>query len=302
MADFWKKNDETVFVSEIRIWAACPKQLYFKISAERKGHPDLLFNEKRAGVFENKIWREICLELPALVLEMIDENPDVVFAENSEFKNRVKRLFEEIGNEIKNSESSENNKSHENTGSCDAFKIEFDSDKDFEKRIEEKIEELSKNIDLTIQRNGTVLFEAAADPISVEKQVLDSRTDLMGMPPKVLMFDEKRLPYLIKISKAPLNGVWESDRIPAAAYLMILESCFGRQFVSDSAIIDYFGDCRHFRIRPQDRRKVFRAIRKIRDIKKGKMPREKNIRLCGKCVYREKCHVKAKNLVSKIFG
>lgn len=66
----WKINDGIVLVSEIRIWAACPKQLYFKISAERKGHPDLLFIEKRAGVFENRIWREICLELPALVSEM----------------------------------------------------------------------------------------------------------------------------------------------------------------------------------------------------------------------------------------
>lgn len=282
MASFREMNDNMVFVSEIRIWAACPKQLYFKISAERKGHPDLLFNETRAGVFENRIWREICLELPALVLETYDENPDVLFAGNIEFESRLRILFQEIENEIRMCEND----------------IEFDSLKAFEKGIEA----LGRNLDSTIQRSGTVLFEHASTPIDVEKTAADLKTGLIGMPPKVLMADEKRLPYLIRISKAPPDGVWESDRITAAAYLMILENNFGRQFVSDSAVVDYFGDDRLFRIRPQDRRKVFRAVRKIRDIKKGKMPGEKNIRLCGKCVYREKCLVKAESLFSKIFG
>ncbi|MDR0768008.1 MAG: Dna2/Cas4 domain-containing protein [Methanosarcinales archaeon] len=270
-------NDKTVFVSEIRMWTACPKQLYFKISAEKKRHPDLIFNEKRAGVFENKIWREICLELPALVLEFTDENPDVVFAENQEFEERLRTMFQEIKREV-----DENNSSV----------IE----------IEKGIKELSRNIDLTIQRSGTALFEAASNPIAVEKSYLFEKADLFGAPPKVLAADGKQLPYLIKISKAPSDGSWESDRITAAAYLILLEKQIGRQFVSDSAIVDYFGDYRTIRIRPQDRRKVFRAIRKIRDIKKGKMPREKNIRLCGGCVYKEKCHVKAKSLFSKIFG
>ncbi|WNY24290.1 hypothetical protein MmiHf6_16210 [Methanimicrococcus hongohii] len=289
-----KTNDKTVFVSEIRMWTACPKQLYFKISAERKSQPDLIFNEKRAGVFENKIWREICLELPALVLEFaddinndennIDEKTDVIFAENSEFKNRIKKLFDEIKQEIDFENLLEND-----------FDIEND-------KIEKKIEELSRNIDLTIQRNGTKFFEAASNPTAVEKSFLFEKADLFGAPPKVLIIDEKRLPYLIKISKAPSDGVWESERIAATAYLMILESEFGRQFVSDSVVIDYFGDYRYVRIRPQNRRKVFRIIRKIRDIKKGKMPREKNIRLCGGCVYREKCHVKAKTLFTKMFG
>lgn len=168
--------------------------------------------------------------------------------------------------------------------------------------LEKRIETLAGNIDSTLQRSGTALFECAADPMTVEKTVSDAKTGLTGMPPKVLRVDEKRLPYMIKISKAPSDGVWEPDRIPAAAYLMILENNFGRQFVSDSAVIDYFGDYRLFRIRPQDRRKVFRAVRKIKEIKKGKMPREKNIRLCAKCVYREKCRVKAESLFSKIFG
>ncbi|MDR2943724.1 MAG: Dna2/Cas4 domain-containing protein [Methanosarcinales archaeon] len=277
-------DDESVFVSEIRMWAACPKQLYFRISAEKKGRPDILFGEAGAGVFENRIMREICLELPALVSEMTEEKPDIIFTGNPEFENRLKRLYQEIEKEIKSDENGE----------------VFDENV-IEKRIEKRIETLGKNIDATLQRSGTALFDCAANPIDIEKIEKDSKTNLIGMPPKVLIWNEKRLPYMIKTSKAPLNGVWESDRIPAAAYMIILENKYGRQFVSDSAVMDYFGDCRLFKIRPQDRRKVFRSIRKIKNIKKGKMPREKNIRLCEKCVYRGKCDVRAESLFSKIF-
>ncbi len=98
MTDSLKINDSIVFVSEMKIWAACPKQLYFKISAERKRHPDLIFNINQAGVFENRIWREICLELPALVLEMKDENPDAVFTGNPAFADCLRGVFQEIEN------------------------------------------------------------------------------------------------------------------------------------------------------------------------------------------------------------
>jgi RecB family exonuclease len=82
---------------------------------------------------------------------------------------------------------------------------------------------------------------------------------------------------------------------------MLLESEFGKSETADFAIIDYFGDYRQIQIRPQDRKKVFRAVRKIREIKNGKMPKEKNIRLCQKCIYQKKCQVKAKSLLSKLF-
>ncbi|WP_318785230.1 CRISPR-associated protein Cas4 [Methanimicrococcus hacksteinii] len=230
------------------------------------------------------------MELPALVSEQIDENPDVVFAENNEFKKQLEDLRIEILKEQQEFEEKQTNVTEE---AEEAEKAE---------QVRDKIEKLCANVDSVIRRDGTEIFEFVAAPINIEKTFYFPKADLTGTPPKVLMIDEKRLPYLIKISSAPSNGVWESDRITAAAYLMILKNEFGRQFVSDGAVIDYFGDYRMIRIRPQDRRKVFRAVRKIKDIKKGKMPREKNIFLCPKCVYREKCHVKAKTLFSKIFG
>lgn len=302
-------DEKTVFVSEIRIWSACPKQLYFKNSAEKKGHPDLLFNETRTGVFENKIMKEICFELPALVLEYFEENPDVDFAENPKLKKRLKSMATEIEKELgleRNPERETNEKESNET----KLNEKESNETELNELLENKIEELIQNIDKTIQRNKinsaekintADLFEAAADPVAVEKTYWFSKINLAGAPPKVLELNEKPLPYLIKISKAPTNGVWESDRITAAALLILLENEFGKQFVSDSAVIDYLGDYRIIRIRPQDRRKVFRAVRKIKEIKDGKMPHEKNIRLCGKCVYREKCHIKMRSLFSKMF-
>ncbi|WP_316559539.1 CRISPR-associated protein Cas4 [Methanimicrococcus stummii] len=226
----------------------------------------------------------------------MDENPDVVFAENDEFKKRLTELRKEITEDLEKENEEIKNKENKNEIK------DFENEDENAARIQNQIEKLCANVDLTLKRNGADVFESAAMPMNVEKAARFSKANLAGAPPKVLMIDEKRLPYLIKISNAPMNGVWESDRITAAAYLIILEEKFGRQFVSDSAIVDYFGDYRLMRVRPQDRRKVFRAARKIRDIKKGKMPREKNIFLCEKCAYKEKCQVKAKTLFSKIFG
>jgi len=109
-------------------------------------------------------------------------------------------------------------------------------------------------------------------------------------------------PYFIRTSKPPKNGVWESDRIAAAAYTMILENEFGKNAVSDNAVVDYLGNFRVLRVRYADKKKVFRAVKKIKDIKNGRMPNEKNIRLCEACRFKEACRPKAKTLFARIFG
>jgi len=275
------KLNEMISVSEIKTWAACPRQFYFDYSGWIRGKTDLP-DEKNDLIIENDFWREVCLELPEIVSEAIvfDENR----IDEEKLKNDLKLKIEEIENDM------EIMKDYRE-------KTEFEE----KKKMEKNEETLTKNVFKTIERCGTELYEIAADPIAVEKVFYFQKINLYGAPPKVLEKDGKLFPYFIKISNPPTDGAWESDRITAAAYLMLLESEFGKIETADFAIIDYFGDYRKVQIRPQDRKKVFRAVRKIREIKNGKMPKEKNIRLCQKCIYQKKCQVKAKSLFSKLF-
>ena len=269
------KFDEMISVSEIKIWAACPKQLYFNYSGWKRGRTDLL-DEKNELIARNDLLREICLDVPDIVLETaVDEE---------ELEKRLRIKFEEIKTDAES--ISELNGAPKKSASSD---------------FEELEQKLIRNILKTIEKTGTELFEITADPILTEKVLYFEKLNLYGAPPKVLEKNEKLMPYFIKISNAPTDGVWESERMSAAAYLMLIENTFGKENASEFAVVDYFGDYRNVRVRPQDRKKVFRAVRKIRDIKNGKMPKEKNIRLCEKCIYREKCKIKLRSLFSKLF-
>lgn len=221
------------------------------------------------------------MELPALILEKYQEEETFSFAGNTAFEAAVKAQVQTVTDLF-------------------ATLAEFEKFAGRENQISERMAEAAQNIDKTLQRNGIGLFECAASPVFVEKTFWFPEADLAGAPAKVLKSDGKLLPYLIRTGKPPQDGVWESDRTAAAGYLMILESGAGKRNVSDTAVVDYFGDMRQIRIYSSDRKKVFRAVRRIREIKKGKMPSEKNGRLCPKCIYKEKCGVKSGSLLSKL--
>lgn len=263
--------------------------------------------EERAElILKNDLLREVCLDLPEIILEsqtqteiQKDDNRQL---DEEKLADRIKRRLEETEAEIKLlTEDFEPEKDEivKKNGKNQESEM---NEKNEAFILQETAEKITENIIKTINRSGFELFELSCDPFVVEKVYYFQELKLYGAPPKVLEMTGKLMPYLIKISKAPDNGVWEGERIAAAAYLMILEREFGRQFVSDSALIDYFGDYRLIQVRALDRKKVFRAIRKIKDIKSGKMPREKNIRLCEKCVFQEKCQIKGKTIFTKLFG
>ncbi|MDL2261737.1 Dna2/Cas4 domain-containing protein [Methanimicrococcus sp. OttesenSCG-928-J09] len=278
-----------ISVSEIKLWTACPRQFYYNYSAWKKGKTDLPAEERAELILKNDLLREVCLDLPEIVLESRIQT-DAAKLDEEKLAERIKERLAETETEIQ-------------LQTEDLGLERYEKNKKSEEFISpETAEKMAENIIKTIQRSGFDLFEFADDPFAVEKVYYFQELKLYGAPPKVLEKEGELLPYLIKISKAPDNGVWEGERIAAAAYLMILEREFGRQFVSDSALIDYFGDYRLIQVRPLDRRKVFRAVRKIKDIKSGKMPREKNIRLCEKCVFQEKCQIKGKTIFTKLFG
>ena len=288
-------TDKSIAVSEIRQWILCPRQLYFKTGASEK---EQKAEEKETVKLKKEIQRELLYELPEIIQNSISKNQDDFFIDNRKLRRQIEETIKEIAAE--NEERIEQ-KMEERIEERIEEKIEEKIEKQFQWISEDEIERIIENIHKTIERSGFSLYDAAADPFKIEPLVYSEKPDIYGRPSKILNCGEKLLPYIIRTSKAPQNGVWESDRVTAAAYFMIIEKEYGYRQISKYSIIDYFGDYRIFQVNSVDKRKVFRAIRKIKEIKKGKMPAERNIFLCKTCRYHEKCRPKMKTIFSKLF-
>ena len=325
-------KNASIFVFEVRQWMICPRQLFFKNHRQSKQEENendrfsFLYKADPTRYFEKEMIQDVCFELPALVLESVDKN-DKDFINKTKLKNKIENVIEESKEYYLFLEQNSIEEMQNSEKMQDIERMQIGKMQDFEKRqIEEmqiekikgykKIKEIEEaalrtklyaeeiidNLSKTIETHGFEILESAAEPFLEEKLFYFSKIDLYGSPKKVIVADEKLAPYFIRITKPPKNGVWESDRITAAAYTMILENEFGKQAISENAVIDYSGDFRVLRIRYADKKKVFKAVRKIKDIKNGKMPNEKNIRLCEKCMFKEMCRPKAKTFFSRIFG
>ena len=281
-------DEKSTAVSEIRQWTVCPRQLYFKIHESGK---DSDYEE----VSNKTVLKEMLYELPEIVQMSIDKNQSCHFIDDFKLKRLIEKLIDEIEYELLQLHPKENQ---------DQEGTDFGDGKEDKKRhiMAEEIEKLTDNIHKTSENSGFVLYESAADPFKIEPLIYSEKLNLYGRPSKILIFEEKLLPYIIRTSNAPANGIWESDRISAAAYYMIAEKEFGRNQISKYALMDYLGEYRLFQVRENDKKKVFRAIRKIKEIKRGKMPAEKNIFLCKTCRYQEKCRPKMKTVFAKLFG
>ena len=303
-------DEKSIAVSEIRQWTICPRQLYFKISeSEDESEPE--------EVSSKIVLREILYELPEMIQMSIDKNQSRHFIDDFKLKRLIEKLVNDIEFELSQIQSEENTREDEfdngnsNENNKESNDENSDGNKDGKRKAKknkkrlvsaEEIEKLTANIHKTIESSGFILYESAADPFKTEPLIYSEKLNLYGRPSKILIYEEKLMPYMIRTSNAPVNGIWENDRIQAAAYCMIAEKKFGRNQMSKYAVIDYLGEYRIFQIRENDKKKVFRAIRKIKEIKRGKMPAEKNVFLCKTCRYQEKCRPKMKTIFAKLFG
>jgi len=284
-------NEKSIAVSEIRQWSICPRQLYFKTGLSKKKQRTEEKAEEKTDEeikIKKEIQRELLYELPEIVQNSIRKDREDDFLDNNKLKRQIEEMIKEISIEFE----------ERRQGTKLPALI---SEKDTETQIETQIETLIENIHNTVDRNGFILYEIAAAPFKTEPFLYSEKLNIYGRPPKILIYEEKMLPYIIRTSKAPQNGIWESDRIQAAAYCMILEKEYGQNQISKYAVMDYVGDYRIFQVSELDKKKVFRAIRKIKDIKKGKMPAERNVFLCKSCRYREKCRPKMQTIFSRLF-
>lgn len=276
-------DEKSISVYDIKQWSTCPRQLYFKKSSEKKKQPVVSIYENPA-FFEKALYRELLFAVPEIVLQSLHGSGSG--SEINEMK--LRSFLEETAGEI----TAEMMSLAPKTNSAGT---------EIPPLSTEKIERITANVLVTAERYSPAFYMSAAFPLSEEKMYYSQKLNIYGTPAKILTFEEQIIPYMIRLSKPPQNGVWENDRITAAAYIMILNNEYGQENVSEKAAADYFGECRLFQIRAADKRKVFRAVRKIKEIQNGKMPDEKNIKLCKHCLYREACQPRLKSIFSKLF-
>ena len=134
-----------------------------------------------------------------------------------------------------------------------------------------------------------------------EVTLYSKHSGLRGNVDRIMQIDGSLAPSLIKISKAPTDGVWKNDRIQLAACAMLVEEC--HDVVVARGLVEYVrsGMFRFATIKRQDRRTVLGIISKIRKIKEGRMPDKLRGAPCGWCSFVGVCDNSKVTLASRFF-
>ncbi|HWQ44816.1 MAG TPA: Dna2/Cas4 domain-containing protein [Methanosarcina barkeri] len=169
-----------------------------------------------------------------------------------------------------------------------------------EVRARAKIPEIAANLLSALEEYGKEPMLAALTPVKTEPFLSSGRLNLKGVPSKLVCFEGTQVPSIIKAGNCPEQGVWASDRIHAAALILLLEAENGKEV--PFAFVEYvsFGLLRKVIIRSSDRREVLQIGRNVEKIKAGFMPGRKEDKSCKECNFLEHC-IPGSSLMSKFF-
>lgn len=119
-------------------------------------------------------------------------------------------------------------------------------------------------------------------------------------PPNWFVSKVRRSLSILKPGNCPDQGVWASDRLHAAALVLLLEAEDGKEV--PFAFVEYvsFGLLRKVIIRSSDRREVIQICRRVEKIKSGLMPEREEEKFCKECNFVEQC-TSEPSLMSKFF-
>lgn len=164
-----------------------------------------------------------------------------------------------------------------------------------------QLPEIGANLLQTLEEYGEKNFLAALTPIKSEPFLSSARLKLRGSPSKLVCFEEKLLPSVIKTGNCPTNGVWARDRFHVTALALLLEA--EKEEAVQNAFVEYAGHglLRKVKLRAADRREVLKVTRRVEKIKNGFMPEKKEGPLCNHCSFSEQCSQKSSSLLSKLF-
>jgi CRISPR-associated exonuclease Cas4 len=169
-----------------------------------------------------------------------------------------------------------------------------------EERARAKIPEIAANLLEALKEYGKEPMLAALTPVKTEPFLSSERLSLKGIPSKLVCFEGVQVPSILKPGSCPEQGVWASDRIHAAAFVLLLEAESSKEI--PFAFVEYvsFGLLRRVVVRSSDRREVLKICRQVEKIKAGLMPERKENKFCKECNFSEHC-VPDSSLMSKFF-
>ena len=252
-----------VRLSEISNYLKCPRMLYFM----QKDH---VF-EPSEGYFSHILLKELAMVVPSAL-----ESDDVFAYLENEFERIVDELPLIYRAEI---------------AGYDA--LYYSAVASVHDEVQSFSQSLVDNVDAKI-------FQGAMQNDG-EVTLYSKRSGLRGNVDRVMKIDGSLAPSLIKISKAPADGVWKNDRIQLAACAMLIEEC--HDVVVTHGVVEYVrsGVYRFTVVKHQDRRAVLGIINKIRKIKEGRMPDRIQGAPCGWCSFVGVCANSKVTLASRFF-
>ena len=266
--------NKEINVSDIVLYINCPRRVYFV------SHGFELFSKVTAPRLERIILKELSLNYPEIVKEC-SLNADNLHKELEISLAKVcvdlTLLFprELVG-------------------------VTREIFEDGEARARAKIPEITANLVGALEEYGKESMLAALTPVKTEPFLSSERLNLKGIPSKLVCFEGAQVPSILKPGSCPEQGVWASDRIHAAAFVLLLEAESGKEV--PFAFVEYvsFGLLRRVVIRSSDRREVLKICREVEKIKAGFMPEKKEEKFCKECNFLEHC-ISDSSLMSKFF-
>ena len=271
---FIESQNQEITVSDILLYANCPRKVYFV----SRGFE--LFPEVNVSRLERMLLKELSLTYSES-LKKCSLNADNLYKELEVTLAQVcldlPLMFpgelEGVGSEI------------------------FDEAK---ARARAKIHEIATNLLRAVENYGEELMLAALTPIKTEPFLSSEKLKLRGVPSKIVCFEGAQVPSILKPGNCPDQGVWASDRIHAAALVLLLEARNGNEV--PFAFVEYvsFGILRKVIVRSSDRREVLQICRRVEKIKTGFMPERKEEKFCKECNFIEQC-TSSPSLMSKFF-
>lgn len=269
-----KLQNSEVNVSDLLLYIKCPRKVYFV----NRGFE--LFSGIDAERLERMLLKELSLSYPE-IMKTCSLNADNLSKElETTLAQRRKDLpimfpaeLSSLGEEI------------------------FD---EAEVRARAKIPEIASNLLKAVEEFGKEPILAALTPVKTEPFLSSEKLKLKGIPSKLVCFEGVKVPSLLKPGNCPEQGVWASDRVHAAALVLLLEAESGKEV--PFAFVEYvsFGLLRRVNIRSSDRREVLQISRRVEKIKDGFMPEKKEEKFCKECNFLEHCNSEP-SLVSKFF-
>ncbi|HWR25913.1 MAG TPA: Dna2/Cas4 domain-containing protein [Methanosarcina sp.] len=263
-----------VNVSDLVLYINCPRKVYFA----SRGFE--LFPEVNASRVERMLLKELSLNYSE-VIKNCSLNADILC---KELEISLARIYTDLPLLFPR----------------ELADVEREVLHEGEARARAKIPGIAANLLGAVEEYGKEPMLAALTPVKTEPFLSSEKLNLKGVPSKLVCFEGTQVPSILRPGSCPEQGVWASDRVHAAAFVLLLEAKCEKEV--PFAFVEYvsFGLLRRVIIRSSDRREVLQIRRDVEKIKAGFMPERKEEKLCKECSFLEKC-TSEPSLMSKFF-